>query len=263
MSRIGTLQTVLGAGADEHLALVVPGGPSYTYRRLREEVARAADMLAGYGIGRQDRVALVYPNGAEAVVFFLAAAAAGAAAPLNQAYKEDEFRFYLEDTRARVLLVPPGAGEDARRALPAGSLLIEAAIEADGSVAMSSSKPRSAATAGAPGEDDVALILHTSGTTSRPKAVPLKHRNLAASVANIIPSYRLTPDDVSVCVMPLFHVHGLVASTLATFGSGGTVVVPAKFNPMGFWPVVKEYGGTWFLGCPDHPPDAADADWHR
>ena len=250
MSRIGTLQTVLEAGADDHLALVVPGGPSYTYRRLREEVARAADMLAGYGIGRQDRVALVYPNSAEAVVFFLAAAAAGAAAPLNQAYKEDEFRFYLQDTGARALLVPPGAGEDARRALPAGALLIEASIDADGSVAMSSSKPRSAATASAPGEEDVALILHTSGTTSRPKAVPLKHLNLAASVANIIPAYRLTPDDVSVCVMPLFHVHGLVASTLASFGSGGTVVVPAKFNPMGFWPVVKEYGGTWFSAVP-------------
>ncbi|TMD67374.1 MAG: AMP-dependent synthetase, partial [Chloroflexi bacterium] len=80
----------------------------------------------------------------------------------------------------------------------------------------------------------IALVLHTSGTTSRPKRVPLRHRNLTASVANIVEHYRLGSEDVSLCVMPLFHVHGLVASALATLASGGTLAVPRRFSPMMF-----------------------------
>ena len=80
--------------------------------------------------------------------------------------------------------------------------------------------------------------------------MPLRQRHLAASVANIVETYALEPTDVSFCVMPLFHVHGLVASALATLGSGGTVVVPAPFNPLRFWSVAAEYGATWFSAVP-------------
>lgn len=97
---------------------------------------------------------------------------------------------------------------------------------------------------------DIALVLHTSGTTSRPKRVPLRHRNLTASVANIVEHYRLGVDDVSLCVMPLFHVHGLVASALATLASGGTVAVPRRFTPMMFWPAARQTRPTWFTASP-------------
>ena len=93
-------------------------------------------------------------------------------------------------------------------------------------------------------------MLHTSGTTSRPKRVPLRHHNLAASVSNIIATYELGPEDVSLCVMPLFHVHGLVASALATFASGGTVVAPDRFTPLGFWPLMQAHRPTWFTASP-------------
>ena len=79
--------------------------------------------------------------------------------------------------------------------------------------------------------NDVALILHTSGSTGRPKRVPLSHANLSISANNVARSYDLSSADVSLCVMPLFHVHGLVASTLATLATGGTVVVPAQVQP--------------------------------
>src|SRR5437660_5822118 len=102
----------------------------------------------------------------------------------------------------------------------------------------------------APRVDDVALILHTSGSTGRPKRVPLKHANLSISARNVARNYALTPDDVSLCVMPLFHVHGLVASTLATLATGGTVVVPGKFSPLSFWRVARDYGATWYSAVP-------------
>jgi acyl-CoA synthetase (AMP-forming)/AMP-acid ligase II len=96
----------------------------------------------------------------------------------------------------------------------------------------------------------VALVLHTSGTTSRPKRVPLRHRNLVASVGNITAHYHLGEEDVSLCVMPLFHVHGLIASALSSLAAGGTVVAPRKVSPLHFWPLAREYRPTWFSASP-------------
>src|ERR1700675_17429 len=165
-----TLLDLLQHGGATDPAIVVPSGARLTYRELRETVASAADYLAQLGVRRGDSVALVFPNSIEAIVLFLAASAVGTAAPLNAAYKEEEFRFYLQDTGARVLAVPPGQGEAARRALPAGVSLVEAHVAGNGKLALESDASRDTSrTAGAAADDDVALVLHTSGTTSRPK----------------------------------------------------------------------------------------------
>jgi acyl-CoA synthetase (AMP-forming)/AMP-acid ligase II len=248
---MGTLNEVLERGDSHATAIAVPGGTRLTYAQLREQVAGAADGLARLGLGRDDRIALVLPNSVETIVMFLAAATTGTAAPLNPAYKEDEFRFYLEDTEAKALIVPPDGGEAARRALPSGATLIEAETDGRGCIALASSSPGNGSRmAGAPGSEDVALVLHTSGTTSRPKLVPLQQGKLAYSAENIARTYRLAADDVALCVMPLFHIHGLMASTMATFSSGGTVVVPGAFDPVTFWPAAAEYGATWYSAVP-------------
>ncbi len=246
-----TLDEALRRGDAKSPAIVVPGGPRLTYAQLREQVASAADGLARLGLGREDRIALVLPNSVETIVLFLAAASAGTAAPLNPAYKEDEFQFYLEDTAARALVVPPGGGEAARRALPPGVLLVEASLDESGRVVLESTARRHPSrSAHVPHGDDVALVLHTSGTTSRPKLVPLRQRNLAFSAENIAFTYGLTPEDAAMCVMPLFHIHGLMASTMATFVSGGTVIVPPGFDAMTFWPAAAEHGATWYSAVP-------------
>jgi acyl-CoA synthetase (AMP-forming)/AMP-acid ligase II len=250
LSQAETLLDVIAGGAPDDLAIVVPDGVRITYRGLREQVSMAADGLCGLGLGRGDRVALVFPNSPEAIVLFLAAATVGTAAPLNSAYKEDEFRFYLQDTGARALVVPPGQAEAARRAASGDVALVEARIDADGRVRLESQSPSASRSASAPGGDDIALVLHTSGTTSRPKLVPLRQRNLSASARNIATTYGLGAADVSMCVMPLFHIHGLMASTMATFLAGGTVIVPPKFDALTFWPVVKQHGATWYSAVP-------------
>ena len=245
------IAALLELGADDHPALVIPDRVSLTYARLRELTDEAARSLASHGVGINDRVAVVYPNGPEAILLFLAASMVATACPLNPAYKEDEFRFYLEDVGARFLLVPQGEAEAARRAIPAGAKVIEADIDANGRLEMNGEgqgpRPASLDLSSAA---DIALVLHTSGTTSRPKRVPLRNDNLAASVANIVATYALSPEDVSMCIMPLFHVHGLVASALATFASGGTVVAPERFSPLGFWPLMQAYRPTWFTASP-------------
>lgn len=234
---------------------------SVTYADLRQQVDVLTGELSRLGLEKGDRIAIALPNGLEVIALFLAASSVGTAAPLNPAYTHDEFKFYLEDTGAKALIVPSTGVEEARAAAGENLLMIETDIDEQGRVRLSSDRNfaikrnlqrESPPEGGTPNgdDDDIALVLHTSGTTSRPKRVPLKHANLMISTRNVAETYSLTAGDVSLCVMPLFHVHGLVASTLATLFSGGTVVVPSKFNPLSFWNTVREHRATWYSAVP-------------
>ena len=244
-----TVLDVLGSPSS-HAAIVAPeSGVRVTYESLRRQVLAMADALASVGIRRGDRVAMVLPNGLPAIVSFLAASVAGTAAPLNPAYPYEEFVFFLADTGARVLLCPPTGADVARRAAADGNIpVLSVEMSNAGNVVLAGAP--SGATASEPGAEDIALILHTSGSTGRPKRVPLRHSQLAISAANIAASYQLSESDVSLCIMPLFHVHGLLGSTMATLASGGTVVVLPKFNALSFWRTVKENRVTWYSGVP-------------
>ena len=245
-----TITGLLDKGPDAQRAMVVPEGPTLSYAGLRDLAFETIQRLSATGMKRGDRVAIVLPRGPDTIAMFLAVAQVATACPMNSAYTEGEFRFYLDDTGATFLIVPPGDAGEARRAFGERGPVIEAALDRQGRLVLETGGlPQSALPPSAPDPDDIALVLHTSGTTSRPKRVPLRHRNLVASVDNIVRHYRLGPDDVSLCVMPLFHVHGLVCA-LATFASGGTVVVPPVFSPMGFWPVARGTRPTWFTASP-------------
>jgi len=233
----------------DRTAIILPDSNlRISYGAFRDQVEALAEALAAAGIKRGDRVGIALPNGLPMVASFFAAATAGTAAPLNPAYKEDEFRFYLEDTDARLLILPGDGLDDARRAAGDKVPILTIDTDANGTVAFAESTARMPYAP--PGPDDVALVLHTSGSTGRPKRVPLAHANLAISSGNVARSYELGPDDVAMCVMPLFHVHGLVASTLGTLSTGGTLVIPGKFNPLSFWRIACDYGVTWYSAVP-------------
>ena len=204
-------------------------------------------------------------NGYEFVATFLAVARAGAiAAPLNPAYTTDEFTFFMEDAGSRVAILPNGPHPAREAAANLGIKTIETDLGAsngDLRVTLSSRgvELTSTADAPAPASDDVALFLHTSGTTSRPKGVPLRHLNLIRSIGNIKNTYELTPDDTSLIVMPLFHVHGLdrcmpVNAQLRRYGRS-----PAKI----FGQRILAAAGRNFVDLvlcrTDHPSDPADA----
>jgi acyl-CoA synthetase (AMP-forming)/AMP-acid ligase II len=231
-------------------ALVCPDdGSSITFGELPERVDALARSLRGLGVERGDRVALALANGPEIVELLLAVAALGAAAaPLNPSYTEDELGFYLEDLAPRLLLVSEGELEAARAAagrlpIPVGDVRSE-----EGHTALAGSAAPQGYEPGGP--DDIAILLHTSGTTSRPKQVPLLQRNLVASARSMAAHYCLSPDDVSYVAMPLFHVHGLVASTFAALLAGGTVVVPRRLAPRRFWEHLGGHGVTWVSAGP-------------
>lgn len=248
-----TLAELLTNGGHDEPALVVPQGPSVSYEGLGVQVEELASALKGAGVEPGQAVSIVLGNNIEFVATFLAVTRLGAtAAPLNPSYTSDEYRFYMKDAGAVMAILPPEE-HPARGAAQSLNLpILEASVTGQGSVEL---RQNGAPLTGSesppmPDPEDTALFLHTSGTTSRPKGVPLTHANLTSSLKNIVSTYNLTADDVAMVVMPLFHVHGLIGVLFSTLASGGTAVLPSRFSASTFWPVVQEYGANWYSAVP-------------
>jgi acyl-CoA synthetase (AMP-forming)/AMP-acid ligase II len=238
-------------------ALGAPGRPWMPFGALRALGRDVAASLAAAGIGRSDRVAIVLPNGPEMAAAFLTVAQAAVTAPLNPAYRREEFDFYLSDLGARAILLPEGdEGPAAEAARARGIAILRLRPVPDGPAGAFALAPEAgggaaAAAAGpAPGPQDTALILHTSGTTSRPKIVPLLQANLAASARNIAASLALSPADRCLNVMPLFHIHGLVAAVSASLAAGASVCCAPGFDALRFFGWMEEARPTWYTAVP-------------
>ena len=249
------IPALLNAGAQGDTALSAPGRPSLTYAGLRRQAECTVAGLNERGIGRGDRVAIVLPNGPEMASAFVSIAAGAATAPLNPAYREPEFAFYLADLGAKALVMAEGDDSPARAAA-AGLGVPVLEIRADpGSPAgtfhfVTGPGDAAAARHGMAGPDDIALVLHTSGTTSRPKIVPLLHRNVCATAANIRRTLRLVPADRCMNVMPLFHIHGLMACVLSTLGAGANVYCAPGFNALKVFRWFTDCDPTWYSAVP-------------
>ena len=237
--------------------MTAPGGVPLTYGGLQALMARTTATLNAWGIGRGDRVAIALPNCPEMACAFVAVAGACTAAPLNMAYRADEFEFYLGDLHARALIVAQGSDSPAiavARRLGIAVLALEP-LPAQGAGSFVLHAPEStahtAAVSGGPAQaDDVALILHTSGTTSRPKIVPLSHRNVCASARNISRTLQLTAADRELHIMPLFHIHGLIAGVLAPMAAGSLIFCTPGFNALKIFGWMKECRPTWYTAVP-------------
>ena len=257
MSADRTLRALIASGRDDAVAIAAHGAPPLSYAGLRALIDRSVGSLNELGIGRGDRVAIVLPNGPEMATAFLCVASAATSAPLNPAYKQDEFEFYLEDLKAKALIVEAGSELPALRAAEKlGVALITLTPEPQagaGAFRLSGSSVvgRAQRARLQPAEaHDVALILHTSGTTSRPKIVPLRHANIWTSAGNIATSLELSENDRALNVMPLFHIHGLIAGLSAPLSRGGAVFCTAGFNPLKFFAEMEEARPTWYTAVP-------------
>ncbi|PBP21696.1 peroxisomal-coenzyme A synthetase [Diplocarpon rosae] len=256
-----TLSNCFSAG-DKATAIIIPSKPNpltVSYRQLSAEIFSFQKKLAKLGVTPQSAVSIALPNTYEFIVAFLASAwQRGIAAPLNSAYKQEEFEFYIDDLKSAVALVPKGsyaqdgaAVRAARKYTAAvaecywnGSEVVldvkeEGKLKGKGNQKVQTARP-----------DDIALVLHTSGTTGRPKAVPLTHKNLTRTMENIKATYELSPTDRTMLVMPLFHVHGLLAGFLSPLYSGGSVIVPPKFSTTDFWEDFITHGANWYTAVP-------------
>jgi acyl-CoA synthetase (AMP-forming)/AMP-acid ligase II len=241
-----TVRSLLPGG--KRSALVTVEGEALDHSSLGREVDRLGELLRAAGLGPNDRVVIVLPNGPEMALALLAVMSVASAAPLNPKYTSEEFAFYLSDLRPAALLtleegssaVTSVAGDTLRVRVAGMGLRID--FVAHG--------PTGRVRSGAPSGDDEALVLHTSGTTSRPKIVPLRQRNLACSARNIASSLRLGTDDRSLNVMPLFHIHGIMAGLLAPISAGASVVPTPGFDAFKFGRWLDECRPTYYSAVP-------------
>ena len=258
MPQYSTIHSLLRAAAavspDAPAVLGLDARP-LVYRELLEHVEGNARALNGLGIGRADRVAIVLPNGPEMAVGVLSIAAAAASAPLNPAYTAAEFEFYLADLKPRAVITSAGSESPvlavaASKGIPVIRLVScphgpAGAFRLDGAPV---AEPKRAGEIAQPA--DVALVLHTSGSTSRPKMVPLTHGNLCCSASNIRDSLDLAAQDCCLNIMPLFHIHGLVGAVLASLEAGASVVCTPGFHAVRFFDWLEEFRPTWYTAVP-------------
>ncbi len=249
-----TIRRLLDAADTAAPAIGAPDRDDLAYADLRALIDRTVADLNGFGIGRGDAVAIVLPNGPEMAAAFLGVACAATAAPLNPAYRPDEFEFYLADLEARAVVVQAGDDSPVRDvAARLGLPLIELEPRPDGPAGdfrLRSDLRADPARPGPAQPDDVALVLHTSGTTSRPKIVPLSHRNVCASARHIGDTLALGRHDRCLNVMPLFHIHGLIAAVLATVAAGASVVCAPGFNALRFFAWLAAVEPSWYTAVP-------------
>ena len=242
------------ANGSRGTAIAAPARAGIGHPELRVQAEAVGRQLRGAGVGADDRVAIVLPGGPAMASVFVCMAPWCATAPLNPAYTADEFEFHLKDLRARALVVEDGASATADvgaavAVAEAANIPVLRVVEADlaGSFRLRGA-PDSAVRERPP--ESIALILHTSGTTSRPKMVPLSQANLAASARNIAATLRLTPADRCLNVMPLFHIHGLMAPVLASLAAGGAAVCTPGFDALRFFAWLRAELPTWYSAVP-------------
>ena len=238
-------------------ALLAPERKPLTYAGLLKHIKSTVKTLNQMGIGRNDRVAVVLPNGPDIASAFVSIASGATCAPLNPGYRAPEYEFYLSDLNAKALVILEGVESpvvEVANKLEIPIVRLTPLAEA-GAFSLALEKSQQSTlnhqlSAGLCQPDDIALVLHTSGTTSRPKIVPLSHRNITASAKNIRTTLQLTPTDCCLNIMPLFHIHGLMAAVTASLTSGASLVCTPGFVAPKFYDWLDEYKPSWYTAVP-------------
>lgn len=240
--------------APDSLALLAPGRSPLTYQQLYAHLGSVGAELSARGIGSHDPVAIALPNGPEMATAFVAIASQATAAPLNTHYSPEEFDFYLTDLGARALIIQAGSDSPIRSVATAHGLPVfelSPRLDAEAGLFTLAGQGLSAPASDVhPCPTDRALILHTSGTTSKPKQVPLSRAHLFRSARQIQQALELAPEDRCLNIMPLFHVHGLVAAVLASFAAGASVVCTSGLYAPEFFSWMETFRPTWYTAVP-------------
>ena len=235
---------------DTNIALTSEDNSPLLYKDLKALADRISRQLSANNISNKDRAAIILPNGPYMASSFLAISSYMSAAPLNPNYKADEYEFYLNDLKPKIVLVEQNSSNSVvgiakKLKIPVCEIKIKK-DQPTGFFDLFNNESDYIE----PGENDEALVLHTSGTTSRPKIVPLTNKNIYSSSLNISKSLNLLEKDHCLNIMPLFHIHGLIAIIASSMKSGASVCASSGFNALKFLELAKSEKITWYSGVP-------------
>ena len=235
---------------DDKIAITSENKSQISYKNLKIFIDNISKQLSGNGITNKDRAAIVLPNGPTMATSFLGISSYMSAAPLNPSYKSEEYEFYLKDLNPKILIVEKNSKNPSIEIAKKLNIEIcELKIHKDqpeGLFNLFENKSDYSL----PNENDEALVLHTSGTTSRPKIVPLSNNNIYSSSENISKSLDLTDKDHCLNIMPLFHIHGLIAVLATSMKVGASICASSGFNALKFLDLAKSEKITWYSGVP-------------
>ena len=235
---------------DNKIAITSENKSQINYKNLKIFIDNISKQLSGNGITNKDRAAIVLPNGPTMATSFLGISSYMSAAPLNPSYKSEEYEFYLKDLNPKILIVEKNSKNPSIEIAKKLNIEIcELKIHKDqpeGLFNLFENKSDYSL----PDENDEALVLHTSGTTSRPKIVPLSNNNIYSSSENISKSLDLTDKDHCLNIMPLFHIHGLIAVLATSMKVGASICASSGFNALKFLDLAKSEKITWYSGVP-------------
>jgi acyl-CoA synthetase (AMP-forming)/AMP-acid ligase II/acyl carrier protein len=235
-------------------AILAPGRPALTFGALADLVAATAQRLAAMGLGRGSRVALVLPDGPEMAAALYAVTEAATCAPLDPAIDEAACLALLQRMRIDALIVAQDADLAAERAAAALGLQLIILSTDPGATAgafeLFSTHPRPAMARMPPRGDDIALVLHTSGTTSAPKIVPNTYASLVSGALSRVGLLQLTANDRGLCVSPLTTSAGIRRSLYPVLTAGGSIVCPVAFDVTTFFDLLDEFKPTFYAAGP-------------
>ncbi|SEM50882.1 long-chain-fatty-acid--CoA ligase [Streptacidiphilus jiangxiensis] len=220
------------------------------YAELDDLSARTAALLRSRGVRPGDRVALIMPNIVQFPVAYYGILRAGAVVvPLNPLLKAREIAFALGDSGAQIVLTAPSSAAEAREAVlgTGGECLVVEPGEDEERLRDHAPLPGCVDRA----DDDIALILYTSGTTGTPKGAQLTHRNLLSNTATTVETlFRAGPDDVLFGGLPLFHAFGQTCALNTAVAAGATLTLLPRFDPQRALEIMRRDAVTVFLGVP-------------
>ena len=245
-----TIRNMINQQNDDLIFLTSEKNEKLSYGEFKIFNEKISRQLAATNIINSDRAAIVLPNGPLMASSFLSISSYMSAAPLNPSYKQEEFEFYLDDLKPKFLLVEPNSKSLAVIAAKNLNLPVFEMKISDNQPLGTFELFDKETNYKNPNDYDEALVLHTSGTTSRPKIVPLSNLNIFTSAVNISKSLKLTADDHCLNIMPLFHIHGLIAVLSASAKVGASVCASNGFNALKFLDLAETQNITWYSGVP-------------
>lgn len=254
MVSMSCLEDLFTLGKTDNPAIRASNSKYLTYFELRKLIIQTRNDLHSLDIYPTDRIAIVLPNGPLMATAFIAIACYATAAPLNPSYLQDEFEFFMSDLGVKALVVEYGSSSPAiEAAKKIGTKIItldSPQLSGAGYFRISGAQASDSSFDISYNENNIALVLHTSGTTSRPKIVPLSHKNIWSSIQSIAQTLEFSENDCGLNIMPLFHIHGLMAGLLAPLSRGGSVYCSSGFNALKFFSWMDEANPTWYTAVP-------------
>lgn len=245
-----TIRNMINQQNDDLIFLTSEKNEKLSYGEFKIFNEKISRQLAATNVKNSDRAAIVLPNGPLMASSFLSISSYMSAAPLNPSYKQEEFEFYLDDLKPKFLLVEPNSKSLAVIAAKNLNIPVFEMKISDNQPLGTFELFDKETDYKNPNDYDEALVLHTSGTTSRPKIVPLSNLNIFTSAVNISKSLKLTADDHCLNIMPLFHIHGLIAVLSASAKVGASVCASNGFNALKFLDLAETQNISWYSGVP-------------